>query len=87
MIGLYAKIVWSKHEGYLDIEGPIIMESRNMIVLATGNSSLKRIPKRSVILELSIPDNGRIRIDGADIVGRPENRIKMKRRKVIRQNR
>jgi len=65
----------------VNIEGPIITESRNMIGITVGNSSLKRVPKKSVILELSIPDNGNIRIDGSDIVGRPENRIKMRRRK------
>ena len=81
LIGLHAKVVSSTHEGYVNIEGPIITESRNMIGITVGNSSLKRVPKKSVILELSIPDNGNIRIDGSDIVGRPENRIKMRRRK------
>lgn len=84
LIGLHAKIISSKHEGYMNLEGPIIMESRNMITIATGNSSIKRIPKKSVILELSIPNTGKIRIDGTEIVGRPENRIKMKRRRMIR---
>jgi len=50
-----------------------------MIILATKNSSLKRIPKRSVVLELSIPEKGKIQIDGVEIVGRPENRLKKKR--------
>ena len=60
------------------------MESRNTIDISTGNASSKRIPKKSVILELSVPNAGKIRIDGREIVGRPENRIKMKRRKIIR---
>lgn len=60
------------------------MESRNMIDIETENSSFKRIPKKSVTLELSIPDDGRIRFDGMEIVGRPEDRVKMKRRKMIR---
>jgi RNase P/RNase MRP subunit p29 len=62
-----------------------MMESRNTIDISTGSTSLKRIPKKSVILELSVPDSGKIRIDGMEIVGRPENRIKMKRRKMIKQ--
>jgi RNase P/RNase MRP subunit p29 len=55
-----------------------------MIDIETENSSFKRIPKKSVTLELSIPDDGRIRFDGMEIVGRPEDRVKMKRRKMIR---
>jgi RNase P/RNase MRP subunit p29 len=55
-----------------------------MIDIAVGNSSFKRVPKKSVTLELSIPNNGKVRIDGTEIVGRPENRIKMKTRKIIR---
>lgn len=84
LIGLHAKVVSSRHKGYVNIEGPIVMESRNMIDIAVDDSSVKKLPKRSVTLELSIPDNGKVRIDGIEIVGRPENRIKMKRRKMVR---
>jgi RNase P/RNase MRP subunit p29 len=50
-----------------------------MLTIATKDSALKRIPKRSVVLELSIPENGKIQIPGANMVGRPENRVKKKR--------
>jgi RNase P/RNase MRP subunit p29 len=50
-----------------------------MIVLETSSKATKRVPKKSVIFELTIPENGRIQIDGANIVGRPENRIKKRR--------
>jgi ribonuclease P protein subunit POP4 len=78
-MGLSAKVVWSSDKGYLGIEGLIVMESRNMIVLETKNQATKRIPKKSVVLELSVPGNGKIQIAGTDIVGRPENRIKKKK--------
>lgn len=79
MIGLVAKVVRSSHKDYVGIEGLVVMESRNMIVLATRTSATKRIPKKAVVLELDIPENGKIQIAGADIVGRPENRIKKRR--------
>lgn len=50
-----------------------------MIVIKTDNSSVKRIPKNSVVLEVTIPDNGKVKIDGVKIVGRPENRIKKRK--------
>lgn len=61
------------------------MESRNMIVLQRRGPTQVRIPKRSVILEISTPDNQKVRILGSEIVGRPENRIKMKKRKNARR--
>jgi ribonuclease P protein subunit POP4 len=67
------------------MEGTILMESRNMIVLGTGGPNPIRIPKRSVTLEISIPDDQKVRIDGNEIIGRPENRIKMKKRKNARR--
>jgi ribonuclease P protein subunit POP4 len=85
LIGLHARIIRSTHQGYIGMEGPIIMESRNMIVLRKSGSTEVRIPKRSVILEISTPDNQKVRIYGSEIVGRPENRIKMKKRKNARR--
>jgi ribonuclease P protein subunit POP4 len=76
---LFVKVVRSTDRNLLGIEGFIVNESRNMIILATKDSTLKRISKRSVVLELSVPEMGKIQIAGAEIVGRPENRIKKKR--------
>jgi ribonuclease P protein subunit POP4 len=81
LIGLHAKIIRSTHKGYMGIEGPIVRETRNTIALSTGKTSLSTIPKSSVVLELTIPGNLKVRIDGSEIIGRPENRIKMKKRK------
>jgi ribonuclease P protein subunit POP4 len=78
-MGLSAKVVWSSNKHDVGIEGLIVMESRNTIVLETKSQAMKRIPKKSVVLELSIPEYGKIQIAGADIVGRPENRIKKRR--------
>ena len=85
LIGLHAKVIESTHEGYIGMEGIILMESRNMIVLKREGSTPVRIPKRSIMLELATPDNQRVMIDGIGIIGRPENRIKMKERKETRR--
>jgi ribonuclease P protein subunit POP4 len=84
LIGLHAKVVESTHKGYLGVQGIILMETRNMITLKKEDSIPVRIPKRSITLELTIPDNAKVRIEGSSMIGRPENRIKMKKRKVRR---
>jgi ribonuclease P protein subunit POP4 len=76
---LFAKVVRSTDKNLLGIEGFIVNESRNMITLATKDSTLKRISKRSVVFELSVPETGKIQIVGVRIVGRPENRIKKRK--------
>jgi RNase P/RNase MRP subunit p29 len=55
-----------------------------MIDIDVGNSTLKRVPKKSAVIEFSIPDGGKVRLNGIEILGRPENRIKMKRRRIFR---
>ena len=60
------------------------MESRNMIDIDVGNSTLKRVPKKSAIIEFQTADGSKVRLNGIEILGRPENRIKMKRRRKFR---
>jgi RNase P/RNase MRP subunit p29 len=81
LIGLHAKVIQSTCVEYIGVQGIILMESRNMITIKREGSTPIRIPKRTVVLELITPDNSRVRIDGIRILGRPENRIKMKERK------
>jgi RNase P/RNase MRP subunit p29 len=55
-----------------------------MIDIDVGNSTLKRVPKKSAIIEFQTADGSKVRLNGIEILGRPENRIKMKRRRKFR---
>lgn len=67
LIGKKITVLTSVNRAYLGITGTVIDETKNMLILRSG----KKLIKEAVIIEV----NGTI-IDGKDIVGRPEDRIK-----------
>jgi len=68
-IGLKAKVLASKDPSLKGIEGTIIDETKNMIIIET-NRGIKKIAKDIVKLEI----NGKI-VEGRKIKYRPEDRI------------
>ncbi|HEX55229.1 MAG: ribonuclease P protein subunit [Candidatus Altiarchaeales archaeon] len=78
LIGLEARVVDATHPGY-KCRGKIVNETRNTIDIET-KSGRKRLPKDCIVLELKLPLDSIVRIDGKLLVGRPENRIKKKYR-------
>ncbi len=80
-IGLNVKIIDSNHEGFLDIQGKIIDETRNTMKIDTGNIE-KVVPKSEVTFLFTLPQGERVSIDGKVIVARPEDRIKKKFKKI-----
>ena len=77
LVGLEAKIVESNHKGYTGIAGRIVDETKNTFVIEDSGKE-KTIPKNCVILEIKLPDNAIVTIDGNLLSGRPEERIKKK---------
>jgi ribonuclease P protein subunit POP4 len=70
IIGLTAKIKSSKNKGAEGLTGTIIDETKNMIILRTKNGDKKLIKKQHIF---EIHEN---EVSGAELVGRPEERIK-----------
>jgi ribonuclease P protein subunit POP4 len=68
LVGLNAKVAGT------EIEGKIVDETRNTLVIK-HNAKKKRVIKNSNDFEI-ILKNQKIRVDGKDLVGRPEERIK-----------
>lgn len=79
LIGLYAEVADSTHEGY-KFSGKIVDETKNTLVIETAGSAdnTKTVPKNCVFLDLTLDDGSVIRVDGRLLVGRPEERIKKK---------
>lgn len=73
LIGLPVKVTKSTHKGYL-ISGTVIDETKNMIIIE-GNG-IKKIPKNMSTFEFTSPNGVKIEVEGKEIVGRPEDRIK-----------
>ena len=76
IIGASAEVIGSSNPSYIGICGVIVDETANMLVIVTKQGATIRLIKNNVILKI----NG-IHVDGESIVGRPDNRIKMRIKK------
>ena len=76
LIGQEAKVVGSSNPSYIGIKGLIVDETANMIDIEDESGHVRRLIKKNVILEIE----GK-HIDGIELIGRPENRIKNRVRK------
>lgn len=73
LIGLHVKIVSATQESDVGIQGVIIDETRDTIII--GEDERLRVQKKDITLNLDI-EGENITINGADLVGLPEERIK-----------
>ena len=80
-IGLWAEVVASKHPGYVGIRGRVIDETRNMLVIE-HEGRRKMVPKAVCTFHFTWPDGTVVEIDGRLIVGRPEDRLKKRIRRL-----
>jgi len=78
LIGLNARVSGKIHSGY-NCQGEIVDETKNTLQIKTAKDK-KIVPKNAVLLELKIPKNCQVRVDGKLLVSRSEDRIKKKYR-------
>jgi len=78
LIGLKAKIIRASHPELVGIEGYVLDETRNTLTI--GGEKVWVIPKDVVELEFEA-GNKRIRIEGKNLIGRPEMRLKKRWRR------
>ena len=74
-IGLEAEVVASCHPGYVGIRGRVIDETRNMFIIEHGGRR-KMVPKAVCTFHFTFPDGTVVEIEGHLLVGRPEDRLK-----------
>lgn len=78
IIGLNAKVIHATHDGYM-ISGRVVDETRNTLEIET-KSGVKTLPKNCIVLELKLPNDAIVRVDGNLLISRPEDRVKKKYR-------
>ncbi|MHA1268746.1 MAG: ribonuclease P protein subunit [Candidatus Helarchaeota archaeon] len=79
LIGLNTKII-SKHNPSITWNGKIIDETCNMFIILDDKTKIKKkIPKLGNIFMFNF-ENYQIEVNGKILIGRPENRIKKKRK-------
>jgi len=76
-IGLNAKVTESSNSEYIGINGKVVDETRNTLIISHEGKE-KTIIKDVAVFHFTLPDGTVIEIDGKSIVGRPENRVKKK---------
>lgn len=80
LIGLEAEVVEDSNPHVKSISGTVVDESRNTIsILHEGET--KRVVKKGAVIRFRLPDHSIVDVDGAVLVGRPEDRAKRKMRR------
>ncbi len=75
MIGLAARITKSSSRQWIGLEGKVIDETKNLLVLETKNGE-KRIPKNSCTFLFTLENGEKAELEGKEIAFRPEERTK-----------
>ena len=77
LIGLEAKVSGSTNPNQIGINGTIVDETKNMLIIYS-EGSLKKVQKKGAAFNLLLPDETQIRVDGSVLVMQPEKRISMR---------
>jgi len=80
-IGLEAKVAKSSNPSYIGIVGAVIDETRNTFIILQDNKR-KTVVKDQAVFHFTLPDATIVEIDGKILVGRPEERLKKRIRRL-----
>jgi ribonuclease P protein subunit POP4 len=80
LIGLKTIVARSSNTLLVGTRGRIVDETRNTVKLST-REGVKMIPKGIAVFRFDLPDGSTVEVEGAKLVGRPENRMKARGRK------
>mgnify|MGYP001047573432 CR=1 FL=1 len=75
LIGLEVVVVENTNACSVGVSGAVIDETRNTLVISQRGSR-KVIPKAAACFRFTLPNGVRVDVDGIQIIGRPEDRIK-----------
>ncbi len=76
LIGLRAKVVKSKHPGYVGMEGLVVYETMKTVKVMNDKGEIKTLPKDCCTFRFKLPSGIIVEVDGPYLVGRPEDRVK-----------
>ena len=75
LIGLDARVSNSSDSMLIGIHGKIVDEMRGMLVIEHAGKP-KMVPKATSVFTLALPSGEEVEVDGARLIGRPEERVK-----------
>ncbi|MEM3364108.1 MAG: ribonuclease P protein component 1 [Candidatus Micrarchaeia archaeon] len=76
LIGLNVKVSSSRSRPYVGIEGTVLDETLNTLVIECAGGQAKRIPKKGCIFEFTLPSGEKASVKGDLLLNLPENRLK-----------
>ena len=80
LIGLRTVVAKSTNAFLVGTRGRIIDETRNTVTVGT-KKGVKVIPKAAAVFRFDLSDGSVVEVEGAELVGRPENRMKARGRR------
>ena len=81
LIGLETKVVKSSNPDIVGTAGRVVEETRNTLTIL-HNDNRKVVIKDTAVFEFVMPDGTVVEIDGKLVMGRPEDRIKKRPRRL-----
>ncbi|MEA2090599.1 MAG: ribonuclease P protein subunit [Thermoproteota archaeon] len=80
-VGLPAEVVRSSNIHFLGVAGRVIDETRNLLVILHKNRK-KAVVKNTAVFRFRLSDGTIVEVDGETIIGRPEERVKRRIRRL-----
>ena len=80
LIGLNVRVAESRDPTIKGVRGRVVDETRNMLTIA-GKEKKVHVPKGISTFRFSLEDKMVVEVDGARLVARPENRMKIRVRR------
>ncbi len=80
LIGLRVKVIKHTDESLIDLEGRIVYETKNFLIIAS-KGGLKKVSKKSGVFLLTLSDGVKVEVKGEKILARPEDRVKLIRKR------
>jgi len=80
-IGLETKVIKSSNPHVVGITGRVVDETRNTLTIL-HNGERKVVIKDTAVFDFVMPDGTVVEMDGKVIMGRPEDRIKKRPRRL-----
>jgi len=80
LLGLPVTVTESTDPGLIDASGLVVDETKNMLHILSGDR-VKKIPKSNARFMFTLNDGTLVEVDGEKLVGRPEDRVRRRRRR------
>lgn len=78
LIGFEVEVLKRKNPDLPNFRGVVVDETYNLLYLKTSEG-VKKIVKKDVTLLIKLPGGVKVSVDGAKLIGRPEDRVKRMR--------